>query len=91
MWLEARGEIGTHGEFNALNAALLARPDAGKGLTEADLPSFLLHNTYASAKDVDHPPGTMPRCHHCAVLTGGITPTAALAHADHNRAAPERR
>jgi len=97
MWKSARGEIGTHGEFNALNAALLKRQEElkaqgiDKELSPDDLKTFLLHNTASTKPDADHPPGTMPRCHHCEVLTGGVQTTPKLQNADKNRSDPGAR
>lgn len=81
-----RAEIGTHGEFHALNAALLARDtDPNKPITPADLGGFLLHNTYADPQRGKTDAGPMARCHHCEALTGGVGTTSALAHADAHR------
>jgi len=88
-----RAEIGTHGEFHALNQALLERQakDPTKPLSAEDLGSFMLHNTYADPKKGSTEAGPMARCHHCEALTGGVTTTAPLAHADHVRDRHEKK
>jgi hypothetical protein len=88
-----RAEIGTHGEFHALNKALLDREakDPSKPLTPEDLGGFMLHNSYADPKKGQTEAGPMPRCHHCEALTGGVAATPALAHADHQRDRHDRK
>lgn len=87
MWAGARREIGTHGEFNALNAALLAT--GNKDFKPEDLGRFLLHNTYSDPKGTDKA-GAMQRCHFCEVLTGGVGLSGDLAKADAERDKHER-
>jgi hypothetical protein len=87
MWDGARREIGTHGEFNALNAALLAT--GKKDFKPEDLGRFLLHNTYADPRGSDKA-AAMQRCHFCEVLTGGVGLSGDLAKADAERDKHER-
>lgn len=67
------GPVGSHAEIHALNQAILAREaHTGQKVTEADLPSFMLHNTNARGAHV----GTTvpPPCpEHCAPIVNGVT------------------
>jgi hypothetical protein len=90
MWASGAKEIGTHGEFNALNAALLARDELNKekGLplvTPEELKGFVLHNTYSDPAKNSDTVGAMARCHNCENLTSGVTTTGLLAGAEQHR------